>query len=35
VPRSRKRIKVVLRLASYEDLEVPLVADQDRASDHV
>jgi serine/threonine protein kinase len=35
VPRNGKQIKVVLRLPSYEDLEVPLVADQDRASDHV
>jgi serine/threonine-protein kinase len=35
LPRGKKRVKVSLRLPSYEDLEVPLVPDQDRASVHV
>jgi serine/threonine protein kinase len=35
LPRNSKRVKIVLRLANHEDLEVPLVADQDHASDHV
>jgi serine/threonine-protein kinase len=30
--RGNQRVKVVLRLTGYEDLEVPLVPDQDRAS---
>ncbi|HWO22432.1 MAG TPA: serine/threonine-protein kinase [Kofleriaceae bacterium] len=32
LPRSSKRVKVVLRLATYEDLEVPLVPEEDRES---
>ena len=35
VPRDGKRLKIVLRLPGYEDLEVPFTADQDRTSDHV
>jgi eukaryotic-like serine/threonine-protein kinase len=35
LPKSSKRVKIVLRLANYEDLEIPLVADQDRSSDLV
>jgi eukaryotic-like serine/threonine-protein kinase len=32
LPRGSKRVKVVLRLPSYEDLEVPIVPDEDRES---
>jgi serine/threonine-protein kinase len=35
LPRGDKRVKVMLRLANHEDLEVPLVPDEDRASTHV
>jgi len=35
LPRSNKRVKIVLRLSNYEDLEVPIVADHDYSSDHV
>ena len=34
LPRSSKRVKIVLRHPSYEDLEIRLVPDQDRSSDH-
>jgi eukaryotic-like serine/threonine-protein kinase len=35
LPRSTKRVKIVLRLSSYEDLEIPFTADHDYSSDHV
>ncbi|HSK01397.1 MAG TPA: serine/threonine-protein kinase [Kofleriaceae bacterium] len=35
LPRSDRRVKIVLRLPNHEDLEVRLVPDQDHASDHV
>jgi serine/threonine-protein kinase len=35
LPRGNKRVKVVLRLANHEDLELRLVPDQDQSSDHV
>jgi hypothetical protein len=35
LPRSNKRVKIVLRLSSYEDLEIPFTADHDYSSDHV
>jgi len=34
LPKNGKRVKIVLRLASYEDLEVPIVADEDHTSEH-
>src|SRR5689334_5199189 len=34
LPRNGKRVKIVLRLANYEDLEVPIVADEDHTSEH-
>jgi eukaryotic-like serine/threonine-protein kinase len=35
LPRSDKQVKIVLRLANHDDLEVRLVPDQDRADEHV
>ncbi len=35
LPRGDKRVKVVLRHGGYEDLELPIVPDEDHASDHV